>query len=119
MSKVKCFRRFSIVRETKNICFPVCSEKYTRMIKYFDFISGLQSDVASIFLRMIVKFLTSLYGCILVFVLLTNFCQNLTYSMDSNAGVTHQYRQIGTKSGSGWFPTPRFPSPNLETRGEL
>jgi hypothetical protein len=47
------------------------------------------------------------------------FCQNLTYPKDSNAGVTHQNTQIGTKSGSGWFPTPRFPSPDLESREEL
>ncbi len=54
-----------------------------------------------------------------MFVLLTNFRQNLTYPKDSNAGVTHQNTQIGTKSGSGWFPTPRFPSPDLESREEL
>ncbi len=68
---------------------------------------------------MIVRFLPSLYGWILVFVLLTNFCQNLTYPKDSNAGVTHQNTQIGTKSGSGWFRTPRFPSPDLESTEEL
>jgi hypothetical protein len=34
----------------------------------------------------------------LVVVLLGNFCQNLTYPKDSNAGVTHQNTQIGTKS---------------------
>ncbi len=53
-------------------------------------------------------------------VLLANFCQNLTYSKDSSwAGVTHQNTQIGMKSGSGYFPTPRFPSPDLESRAEL
>jgi len=41
ISKMKCFCRFSIARETKNMCFSVCSQKYTRMMKYFDFISGL------------------------------------------------------------------------------
>jgi len=44
----------------------------------------------------------------------------LTYSKDSScAGVTYQNTQIGTKSGSGWFPTPRFPRPDLEFRVEL
>jgi hypothetical protein len=33
--------------------------------------------------------------------------------------VTHQNTQIGTKSGSGCFYTPRFPSPDLESRVEL
>jgi hypothetical protein len=69
---------------------------------------------------MIVKFLTSSYEWILVFVLLGNFCQNLTFSKDSCcAGVANQNTQIGRKSGSGWFPTPRFPSPDLESRVEL
>jgi hypothetical protein len=69
---------------------------------------------------MIARFLTSSYGWILVLVLLANFCQNLTYSKDSScAGVTHQNTQIGTKSGSGCFHTPRFPSPNLESRVKL
>jgi hypothetical protein len=55
-----------------------------------------------------------------MFVLLANFCQNLTYSKDSScAGVTHQNTQIATKSGSGCFRTPRFPSPDLESRVEL
>jgi hypothetical protein len=55
-----------------------------------------------------------------VFVLLANFCQNLTYSKDSSwAGVTHENTQIGKKSGSGCFPTPRFPSSDLESRVEL
>jgi len=44
--KMKCFCRFSIVRETKNMCFLVCSQKYARMIKCFNFISGLWSDLA-------------------------------------------------------------------------
>jgi len=46
ISKMKCFCKFSIRRETKNMCFSVCSQKYTRMIKYLDFISGLWSDLA-------------------------------------------------------------------------
>ncbi len=53
-------------------------------------------------------------------VLLVNFCQNLTYSKDSSCGgVTHQNTQIGTKSGSGCFHTPRFGSLDLESRVEL
>jgi hypothetical protein len=44
ISKMKCFLRFSIARKTKNMCFSVCSQKHTRMIKYFDFISGLWSN---------------------------------------------------------------------------
>jgi hypothetical protein len=69
---------------------------------------------------MIARFLTSSYGWILVFVLLVNFCQNLTYSKDSScAGVAHPNTQIGTKSGSGCFHTPRFPSLDLESRVEL
>jgi len=55
-----------------------------------------------------------------VVVLLAKFCQNLTYWEDSSwAGVTHQNTQIGKKSGSGCFPTPRFPSLDLESRVEL
>jgi hypothetical protein len=46
ISKLKCFCRFSMSRETKNMCFSVCSQKYTRMIKYFNFISDLWSDLA-------------------------------------------------------------------------
>ncbi len=46
VSKMKCFCRFSIARETKNMCFSVSSQKYTRMIKYLDFISSLWSDLA-------------------------------------------------------------------------
>jgi hypothetical protein len=45
-SKMKCFCRFSIARKTKNMCFSVSSQKYTRMIKYLDFISGLWSNLA-------------------------------------------------------------------------
>ncbi len=53
-------------------------------------------------------------------VLLANFCQNLTYSKDASwAGVTHKNTQIGKKRGSGCFPTPRFPSSDLESRIEL
>jgi hypothetical protein len=46
--------------------------------------------------------------------------QHLTYWKDSScAGVTHQNTEIGKKSDSGCFPTPRFPSPDLESRVEL
>ncbi len=51
--------------------------------------------------------------------LLPKFCQNLTYSKDSSCGgLTHENTQIGTKSGSGYFPIPRFASPDLESRVE-
>jgi len=46
ISKLKCFRSFSMARETKNTCFSVCRQKYTRMIKYSNFISDLWSDLA-------------------------------------------------------------------------
>jgi hypothetical protein len=47
------------------------------------------------------------------------FPKIVLFKDSSCAGVTYQNTQIGIKSGSGCFHTPRFPSLDLESRVEL